>query len=141
MRVHHRFLYVGIFLLAIGGVIVAADLGAIDAATLTDALRFWPLALVAIGLSLVLRRTRAVLPLVIVAAALPGLVLGAAFAVVPRFASDCGARGDAQVVATPQGTFEVPATVVVRGGCGSVNVTTAPGNGRTCLMPVATTGT
>ena len=129
MRVHHRFLYVGIFLLAIGGVIVAADLGAIDTPTLTDALRLWPLALVAIGLSLVLRRTRAVLPLVIVAAALPGLVLGAAFAVVPRFAGDCGARGDAQVVATPQGTFEGPATVVVRGGCGSVSVTTAPGNG------------
>ena len=128
MRMNRRFLYWGIFLVAIGGVLVAADLGAVDTAMLTDALRLWPLAIVAIGLSLVLRRTQLSLPGLLLAAALPGLVLGSAFAVGPRFIGDCG-RGQSASVATTQGVFDGPATVSVRSGCGSLNVKTAPGNG------------
>jgi hypothetical protein len=131
MRVNRRFLYWGIFLVAIGGVLVAADLRAVDTATLTDALRLWPLALIAIGLSIVLRRTRLTLPALVFAAAVPGLVLGSAFAVAPRFVGDCGARVAPGIVATTttDGIFEGPATVTVRSGCGSLDVTTAPGNG------------
>ncbi len=128
MQVNRRFLFWGILLVALGGVLVAADLGAIDTPALTDALRLWPLAIVAIGLSLVLRRTRWSLAGLILAAAVPGLVLGAAFAVAPRFAGNCGARGEVATVATTEGTFDGPATVVVRSGCGSINVTTAPGD-------------
>ena len=47
MRVNRRFLYWGLVLVAIGGVLVASDLGAIDTATLADVLRLWPLAIVA----------------------------------------------------------------------------------------------
>jgi hypothetical protein len=129
MRVNRRFLYWGILLVSLGGVLVAADLGAIDTPALTDALRLWPLAIVAIGLSLVLRKTRWSLAGLMLAAALPGLVLGAAFAVVPRFAGNCGARGEVATVATTEGTFDGSATVFVRSGCGSLNVNTAPGNG------------
>jgi hypothetical protein len=129
MRVNRRFLYWGILLVALGGVLVAADLGAVDTPTLADALRLWPLAVVAIGLSLLLRKTRWSLAGLMLAAALPGLVLGAALAVAPRFAGNCGARGEVAGIATTQGTFDGPATVVVRSGCGSLNVTTAPGNG------------
>ena len=43
MRVNRKFLYAGLFLVAIGGVVVAADQGAIDAATLADVVRLWPL--------------------------------------------------------------------------------------------------
>ena len=129
MRVNRRFLYWGIFLVAIGGVLVAADLRAVDTATLTDTLRLWPLAVIAIGLSLVLRRTRLSLPGLLLAAAVPGLVVGGALAVAPRFVGDCGARGEPASVATTQGTFAGPATVSVRSGCGSLNVKTAPGNG------------
>jgi hypothetical protein len=128
MQVNRRFLFWGILLVALGGVLVAADLGAIDTPALTDALRLWPLAIVAIGLSLVLRKTRWSLAGLILAAALPGLVLGAAFAVAPRFAGNCGARGEVATVATTQGTFDGPGTVFVRSGCGSLNVTTAPGD-------------
>ena len=128
MRMNRRFLYWGIFLVAIGGVLVAADLGAVDTAMLTDALRLWPLAIVAIGLSLVLRRTQLSLPGLLLAAALPGLVVGSAFAVGPRFIGDCG-RGQSASVATTQGVFDGPATVSVRSGCGSLNVKIAPGNG------------
>jgi hypothetical protein len=129
MRVNRRFLYWGIFLVALGGVLVAADLRALDTGALTDALRLWPLAVVAIGLSLVLRKTRLSLPGLLLAAALPGLVLGSAFAVGPRFVGDCGGRGEPASVATTNGTFDGPATVSVRTGCGSINVTTAQGNG------------
>ena len=124
MRVDRRFLCAGVFLMAIGGVIVAADLRALDAATLTDTLRVWPLAIIAIGLSVVLRKTRWSLAGLIVAAALPGIVLGSAFAVAPRFAGDCGARGDPASVATEEGTFNGPASVSVRTGCGSMRVST-----------------
>jgi putative Mn2+ efflux pump MntP len=129
MRVNGRFLYWGVLLVALGGVLVAADLGAIDTPTLADALRLWPLAIVAIGLSLLLRKTRWSLAGLMLAAALPGIVLGAAFAVAPRFAGNCGARGEVASVATSQGTFDGPATVFVRSGCGTLTVRTAAGNG------------
>jgi len=129
MRVNRRFLYTGLFLVAIGGVLVAADLGALDTATLTDTVRLWPLAVIAVGLSLVLRRTQLSLSSGMLAAAVPGLVLGGAFAVAPRFAGDCGARGAPASIATEQGTFEGPASVSVTSGCGSLTVNTATGRG------------
>lgn len=129
MRVNRRFLYWGIFFVAIGGILVASDLRAVDTPTLTDVLRLWPLALVAIGLSIVLRRTRLSLPGLMFAAAVPGLVVGGALAVAPRFVGNCGARGEPANVATTQGTFDGPAAVTVRSGCGSLNVKTSPGDG------------
>jgi hypothetical protein len=129
MRVNRRFLYWGVFLVAIGGVLVAADLQAVDAATIADAMRLWPLAFIAIGLGLVLRRTRFSLPAAMLAAAVPGLVLGGGFALAPRLAIDCGASGTPTSVATHQGSFDGPARVSVTTGCGSLDVGTAPGNG------------
>jgi hypothetical protein len=128
MRVNRRFLYWGVFLLAIGGVLVVADLG-VDEATIADALRLWPLALVAIGLGLVLRRTQFNVAGGMLAAAVPGLVLGGAFAVGPRFVVDCGERGEPTSVLTRQGTFDGPATVSVKAACGLMNIGTAPGSG------------
>ena len=89
MRVNRGLLYTGVFLVAIGSVLVAADLGAIDAARLTDALRLWPLAVIAIGASLVLRRSRFSLQGGMLAAALPGLLLGGAIAIAPTYVPDC----------------------------------------------------
>jgi len=129
MRLNRRFLYWGIFLVAIGGVLVAADLRAVDTPTLADALSLWPLAVIAIGLSLALRRTWLSLPGMLLAAAVPGLVVGAAFAVAPRFPGECGTRHEPTSVATSRGTFDGPATVSVRSSCGSLSVRTAPGSG------------
>ena len=58
MRINRRFLYWGAFLAALGSILVAADLRNGDTAVIADALRFWPLAFVAIGLGLVLRSLR-----------------------------------------------------------------------------------
>ncbi len=129
MRVNRRFLYWGVFLVAIGGVLVAADLRVVDSTTIADALRLWPLALVAIGAGLVLRRTRFSLAGGMLAAAIPGLLLGGGFALAPRISVDCGAGGAPSTFETREGTFDGPAQVSVATGCGSLVVNTALGSG------------
>ena len=96
-------------------------------AVIVDVLRLWPLALVAIGLGLVLRRTRFRLPGGMLAAAAPGLLLGAGLAVAPRIAIDCGAATVAPTISQHQGQFDGPARVTVATGCGELVVGTAPG--------------
>lgn len=129
MRVNRRFLYWGVFLVAIGGVLVAVDVRAVDTTTIGDALRLWPLAFVAIGLGLILRRTRFSVPGGMLAAAVPGLLLGGGFALAPRISVDCGAGGAPSSVATHQGVFDGPARISVATGCGRLVVDTAPGGG------------
>ncbi|HEX7473005.1 MAG TPA: hypothetical protein VF323_07965, partial [Candidatus Limnocylindrales bacterium] len=129
MRVNRRFLYWGVFLIAIGGVLVATDVRAVDTSTIADALRLWPLAVVAIGLGLVLRRTRFSLPAGMLAMAVPGLLLGGGFALAPRIAVDCGIGGTLTGTAIQQGTFDGPARISVTSGCGSLIVDTAAGSG------------
>jgi hypothetical protein len=128
MRVNRGLLYTGVFLVALGGIIVAAELLAIDTVRVTDALRLWPLAIVAIGAAIALRRTDLALPTGMLAAAIPGLVLGGALAVAPRFAVDCGRHGQPPAVTTERGSFDGPAQVSVTGGCGTITVRTAPGD-------------
>ena len=129
MRVNRWFLYAGVLLVTIGGVTVAAEAGALGTATLTDILRLWPVAVIALGAGLVLKRTRFSLPGGLAAVLVPGLVAGSAFAVLPRFVGDCGARSEPVAVATEQGAFVGPASVSVRTGCGTLNLRTAPGSG------------
>jgi hypothetical protein len=127
MRVNRTLLYAGVFLVAIGGVVVAADLGVVDEAILADALSLWPLAVIALGLGLVLRRTRVSLSGGMLAAAVPGLLLGSAFAVVPDIGHFCGqAFGPTQEVSR-EGVFSEPATISVTIDCGSLDVTTQRG--------------
>jgi hypothetical protein len=128
MRVDRRFLYAGLFLVAVGVVLVAADLGVVDTPLLADTLRLWPLALLAIGAALVLRRTEVSLPTGLLGAALPGLLLGGALAVAPRYADDCGERGEATSVASEEGVFSEAATVSLTTACGTLSVRTAPGD-------------
>jgi len=129
MRIERRLLNAGVFLVAVGAVLVVADAGAVDTALLADGVRLWPVAIIAIGAAIVLRRTRAGLVGGMLAAALPGVVLGSSIAGVPRLVGDCGARGTAAPVATEAGEFDGPATVAIRAGCGTLHVSTAPGPG------------
>lgn len=138
MRINRKFLYWGTFLVALGGVLVATDLAAIDSATLTDALRLWPLAVIVIGLGVVLRRNPQLsLSTGMLAAAVPGLMLGGAFAVAPRFTGDCGNLGNQATTQGQEGSFDGPASVSVNGGCGSITINTAPG--RTWHLDAANT--
>lgn len=128
MRVNRGLLYSGVFLVAIGGVVVLADRGGIDTPTLTDIVRLWPLALIAIGLGLALRRTRAGIAGGLAAAVMPGLLIGSAVSVVPRFAGDCGVR-EAPVPVMHESGSATPEVVWLRTSCGTLDVRTALGRG------------
>jgi hypothetical protein len=128
MRVNRRFLYWGVFLVALGGVLIAVDLANPDGSAIAGALRFWPLAIISVGLGLVLRRTRLAVAGGMLAAAVPGLVLGGAFAVAPRITVDCGASSAPSATTTREGTFDGSARIDISTGCGVLVVDTAAGS-------------
>lgn len=129
MRINRALLYSGAFLVAIGGVAVLADQGSLDTATLADVLRLWPLVPIAIGVALVTRRTRVSLAGGVAAAVVPGLLIGSAVSIIPRYAGDCGARLQPVPVANEAGTLTNAESIVIRTGCGSAAITTRPGSG------------
>jgi hypothetical protein len=118
MRINRRFLYAGVFLVALGAVLVAADLGTLDLAIVRDALRLWPVAVVLVGVAIVVRRSPIALPAGLLAATVPGLVLGGAVAIGPRFVTDCASPGPSVPAATRDGAFGDPRNVTIRARCG-----------------------
>ena len=128
MAINRRFLYAGLFLVALGGVLVAVDLAAVDTATVSSILRLWPLAIIAIGAGIVLRRSRYALVAGVLAAMVPGLVLGGGLAVAPRYAVECGEHGAQSNSETQRGTFSGPATVELEANCGSLAIGTQAGS-------------
>ena len=129
MAINRRFLYVGLFLVALGGVFVAVDLSAVNTTVLANALRLWPLALVAIGAGIVLRRSRYALVAGVLAAMVPGLVLGGGLALAPRHGLDCGAGNESAETTSQQGAFAGPGgAVAVETNCGSISIGTQPGS-------------
>ena len=103
MTVRHRFLYLGVFLVAVGGVTLAAqgDLFGSDAAA--QALRLWPVVLIALGAGLLLHRTRFGLAGGLVAAAMPGLLLGGALVAAPRLVPGSSQRATTSANCPPTG--------------------------------------
>lgn len=126
MNGHRRFLYWGLFFVAMGGVLVAADLVSLDQSALVAALRLWPVVFIAIGVAILVRRTRYSLVAWLVTASLLGLGIGGALAAGPRLAVDCPGGGR-QALLSQGGSFDGPARVSVNAGCGSLEVQTVPG--------------
>ena len=130
MTVRRGFLYLGVFLVAIGGVTLLSSSGVLDPARVADALAWWPLAVIAIGVALVARGTSAAVPAGIVAAAAPGLLLGAALVAVPEFSTPCSHdASDAGTPITREGSFGSHARVSLELSCGELAVSTTPGTG------------
>jgi hypothetical protein len=128
VKVNRRLLNWGVFLVAAGGVMLVAQGGAVDSGTVAEALRLWPVAVIALGVALLLRRTRFGLAGGMVAAAMPGLLLGGLVVAAPQLAPGCGDVVPASYT-TRQGTFDGAATVDLRLACGDVSITTVPGSG------------
>jgi len=124
MRINRRFLYAGVFLVALGAILVAADVGALDLGVVRDALRLWPVVIVLIGVALVVRRSPAALPVGLLAAGAPGLVLGGAIAIGPRFIADCATPGGVRPATAQAGTLEGPRSLAIHARCGSVTLRT-----------------
>jgi hypothetical protein len=127
MRINRKFLYGGVFLLTLGAVLVAADLHALDLTAVQDAMRLWPVVVLLIGVAIVVRRSPVALPAGLLAAGVPGLVLGGAIAVGPRFVVDCAPARSSSPAAVSRGPLQSPRDVSLRARCGSLVVTTSTG--------------
>jgi hypothetical protein len=90
MRLNRTLLYTGVFVTAVGVALLAVDVGQVDTASLIQILGLWPLAVIAAGVGLVVRRTPLSLVGGLLAVALPGLLLGGILALGPRLAVDRG---------------------------------------------------
>jgi hypothetical protein len=76
MRLNRTLLYLGVFVTAVGAALLIADAGQYSSAALIEILGLWPVALIAAGVGLVVRRTPLSLVGGLLAVALPGLLLG-----------------------------------------------------------------
>ena len=130
MTVRRGSFYVGVFLIAAGAVAVLDAAGVLDPAKVGDALVvLWPLALIAIGAGLALRRSPAALPAGVLAATLPGLALGSTVVAGQQFPGFCtDLRGNNVQSATSQGSFGSAASVDLTLDCGRLDVSTQSGN-------------
>jgi hypothetical protein len=130
MTVRRGSFYVGVFLIAAGAVAVLDAAGLLDPAAVADALVvLWPLALIAIGVGLALRRSPAALPAGMLAAMMPGLALGGTVVAGPHFSVGCtDLRPVSAAVESHDGTFGSAASVDLTLDCGHLNVSTQPGS-------------
>jgi len=127
MHIHRKTLYLGVFLVVAAGVMLAGQAGWLDVEQVARALELWPLAVIAIGGALILRRTRVGIASGMLAAAMPGLLLGGAAIAAPRLDFNCG-TSDRATFETRNGTFEDGASVDLDLSCGRLEVGTGPGS-------------
>ena len=128
MPIHRRFLYAGLFLVAVGGVLVAANLTGVNEPFLREALRLWPLVILAIGLAIVVRRSRYAVPAGVLAAIGPGLLIGGGMVAAPRMTFDCSDAAQPARAFQQDGVLADGASVSLSTGCGTATITTAAGS-------------
>ena len=124
--INRTALFVGAFVATAGIVMLVGTGNATVEGLITEALRLWPLAIIAIGVGLLLRRTRFVLVGTLVAAIIPGLLLGGVVVAAPDMTSWCDDPASGPVIAQ-DGTFRGAATVELDLACGDLTVGTTPG--------------
>jgi len=125
--IHRPALFVGVSLAAAGAVMLAGlgNVAARDA--IPQALQLWPVALIALGVGLLVRRTPAAIAGLVVAATLSGAFVGGAVVAAPNVGAICTADTRTPDV-TRRGAFSGPATVDLEIGCGELVVSTADGS-------------
>jgi len=126
--INRRLLYTGAFLVAMGAVLLLARSDALAGDTVAGALRFWPVVVIGLGAGLLLRGTRLGIAGGVLAAALPGLLIGGLVVAAPDMTPECR-LADPASYSTRQGTFEEAATVDLQIDCGHLSVTTGSGTG------------
>jgi hypothetical protein len=125
--INRTALFVGAFVATAGIVMLVGTGNATVEGLATDALRLWPFAIIALGVGLLLRRTRFALVGTLVAAIVPGLLLGGVVVAAPDMAAFCDDPASSPVV-IHDGTFSGSASVDLDLACGDLNVTTVPGS-------------
>lgn len=129
MNVRRGLLNWGIFLLCLGAVPLAVQLGVLDRQTAADLLRLWPLILIGIGLGLLLRFSSLSALGGIVVAGTFGLLFGVLFAGgLPSATTACGSGQAAGPELTRDGVFSAgPVAVNLELTCAEFDVGRAPG--------------
>jgi hypothetical protein len=126
MRVHRGYLFWGIVFVLLGGLPLAARQGWFDPERYGDLWRLWPVVVVAIGIAIIVGRTRASIVGTIIAGlivgTLGGMFLARGAGWVFEF-GDCAPGSPAEMQAVSEnGTFSGPATAELVLSCGSLDV-------------------
>jgi LiaF transmembrane domain len=127
VTINRRLLAWGVFFLATGAVVLAAQGGLVTAEGLADALRLWPMLVIVLGIGLLVRRTRFAAAGTVTIAVTAGLFLGGAIAAAPRVDLDCGNIRQV-AMESRSGTFDGAASVDLDLALGDLEVTTEPGS-------------
>jgi len=121
MRMNHGFLFLGLGLLSAGAVALAIQANLVDQELMANAWHLWPLVLVAIGLLLILSRTRyAVVGTVLAAVVIGAFVSAEVSAVGAGLVPGCGSPP--ATADTQGGSFGGAATLDWRLSCATLDV-------------------
>ncbi len=130
MHVRRGLLFSGLFLIPVGAMTLLVRAGVIDAGSLVDVWKLWPLILVGFGIALLLGRSQMASLGTAIAALVLGVLVGGVIASgnlwIGSF-TDCGPAGSGAQHLVEGGTFGGPASVQLNVRCGSVDLTTQPG--------------
>jgi hypothetical protein len=132
MRIRRDLLFGGLFLIPVGAITLLVRAGTIDAGSLLDAWRLWPLILVGIGIAIVVGRSRMASLGTAVVALVLGAIVGSAVAsgnIWIGGVTECGPTGAAIQHFDRSGTFSGTASLELDFRCGSIGLSTGSGDG------------
>ncbi len=130
VHIRRGFLGWGVFLILAGAVPLAVRAGYLDEGQVGRLWTLWPLILIGIGVSLILRRTRLDFLGGLIVAATLGLMIGGLLSVsVAGFAGGtCGQGAGTTAFPSRGDTFLTAATINVQSDCGDLNVAITSGD-------------
>ncbi len=123
--VNRRLLYLGVFLVALGAVLLYGRNETADRDAVLRALQLWPIVVIGLGVALLLRGTKLGIAGGVLAAAMPGLLLGGLLVIGSSLEADCGVS-EPRSVETQEGSFGATARVEIGVDCGELAVSMAP---------------
>ncbi len=128
MQIDRGLVFWGVALITGGAVALAIQSGAIAGETARDAWRYWPVALIAIGLAVIAARSPFALVATLIAALVVGGLGGSLVSGWPN-AIGMGCGGETTDSVTAEGSFGATGDVRLDFNCGELNVATAAGSG------------
>ena len=127
MQINRRFLYIGLFFITFGGVLLAARQGWIPESAVAALWQLWPVLLIAIGLSIILaRRSAGWIGGVIVSVCLGAMAASVVQGGVVPFVG-CGGGGTGIPFTTQEDELASHAEMDIAFSCGELSVVTGDG--------------
>jgi hypothetical protein len=127
MQVNRGLVFWGVGLVTAGAVALAIQSDFLSADVARDAWRFWPVVLIAIGISVIAARTPFALVATLAAGLVAGALVGTLVAGIPE-GLNLGCGGDIADRTAVDGTFGGEATVELEFNCGDLSVEAGDGD-------------